>query len=181
MSDTDSQKVATESRRIKKVKSKFPVDVEAEKKFEGLKRKYANAIAFLLVRNVSRNELQRYFSENEENARRFATIKKLRQEIIESRPKARVWVDKSFYVKLDLGEVVVGSDGTVTVPIVLGECVFKQPTRVVLNRKELDAYMETIAKIIEAEKVWADPDMADFDVGERDYLCSKQEEVKQAE
>ena len=31
--------------------------------------------------------------------------------------------------------------------------------------------METIAKMIEAEKVWADPDMADFDLGEREYLA----------
>lgn len=31
--------------------------------------------------------------------------------------------------------------------------------------------MDTIARIIEAEKVWADPDMADFDVGEREYLA----------
>ena len=29
--------------------------------------------------------------------------------------------------------------------------------------------METIAKIIDSERVWADPDMADFDIGERDY------------
>ena len=36
--------------------------------------------------------------------------------------------------------------------------------------------METIAKIIEAEKVWADPDMADFDIGERDYLAEKKAE-----
>ena len=30
--------------------------------------------------------------------------------------------------------------------------------------------METIAKIIDAKKVWSDPDMVDFDIGERDYL-----------
>ena len=29
--------------------------------------------------------------------------------------------------------------------------------------------METIAKIIDSERVWADPDMADFDIGEREY------------
>ena len=38
-------------------KSKYPVDAETEKKFEGLKRKYANAVAFLLVRNVARHQL----------------------------------------------------------------------------------------------------------------------------
>ena len=57
MSDTDSQKISRDSRPIKKVKSKFPVDIEEEKRFDGLKRKYANAIAFLLVKNVNRNEL----------------------------------------------------------------------------------------------------------------------------
>ena len=30
--------------------------------------------------------------------------------------------------------------------------------------------MDTIAKIIESEKIWNDPDMADFDIGERDFL-----------
>lgn len=29
--------------------------------------------------------------------------------------------------------------------------------------------MDTIAKIIDSEKVWADPDMAAFDVGEREF------------
>ena len=55
-------------------------------------------------------------------------------------------------------------------PIVLGGCKFKQPTNVVATRKDLEAYMETLAKIIDSERVWADPDMADFDIGERDYL-----------
>lgn len=166
-------KVSQLTKSIKK-KSKFPVDVEADRKFDGLKRKYANAVAYLLVKNISRKSLQDYFQTSEENQRRFATIKKIRQEIIESRPKARVWVDKPFYVKLDLGEPAV-ADGTVSVPIILGECIFKQPTSVVSNRRELEEYMETIAKIIEAEKVWADPEMADFDIGERDFLNEKKE------
>jgi hypothetical protein len=41
---------------------------------------------------------------------------------------------------------------------------------VVTTKKDLEQYLETIARIIDAEKVWADPDMADFDIGERDYL-----------
>ncbi len=45
--------------------------MEAEKAFDGLKRKYANAIAFLLVRNVPRQELYNYFHENDENKKRF--------------------------------------------------------------------------------------------------------------
>jgi len=36
--------------------------------------------------------------------------------------------------------------------------------------------METIAKIIDSEKIWADPDMQDFDVGERDYLAQAKSE-----
>jgi hypothetical protein len=39
----------------------------------------------------------------------------------------------------------------------------------VTSKSELELYLDTIAKIIDSEKVWADPDMADFDVGEREY------------
>jgi len=49
----------------------------------------------------------------------------------------------------------------------------------VSTRRDLDAYLETIAKMIEAEKVWADPDMADFDLGERDYLQDKVSDEKE--
>lgn len=31
--------------------------------------------------------------------------------------------------------------------------------------------MDTIAKIIDSEKIWSDPAMADFDMGERDDTC----------
>ena len=81
-------KVSNKSKAIKK--SKFPVDIEAEKAFDGLKRKYANAIAFLLVKNVPRQDLYTYFSENDENIKRFQTIKKLRAD-----------VDKAMNVSLD--------------------------------------------------------------------------------
>ena len=165
------------SKGIKKNrKDKFPVDVEAERKFGELKTKYANAVAFLLVKNVARRGLQEYFEAGDENKRRFETIKRLRQQIIDSRPKAKIWVDKPFYIKLDLGLPVVDTEG-VTVPIILGECVFKQPTRVVSSKKELELYMETIAKIIDSEKIWADPDMLDFDVGEREFLTAVTEET----
>jgi hypothetical protein len=40
----------------------------------------------------------------------------------------------------------------------------------VTNAKELELYMETIAKVIDSEKIWADPEMQAFDVGERGYL-----------
>lgn len=30
--------------------------------------------------------------------------------------------------------------------------------------------MDTIAKIIDSERVWADPEMADFDIGERVFI-----------
>ena len=55
------------SKKIKK--DKFPVDIEAERRFGELKTKYANAIAFLLVKNVSRRSLQEYFEASEENKR----------------------------------------------------------------------------------------------------------------
>ncbi len=48
------------------------------------------------------------------------------------------------------------------------------------NRKELELYMETIAKIIDAEKIWADPDMHAFDVGERDYLAEEKRKKEAA-
>ena len=83
-------------------------------------------------------------------------------------------------MKLDLGEPLVGDEGNVTVPIVLAGCKFKQPTQVVSTRKELEAYMETLAKIIDSERVWADPDMADFDIGERDYLSKAPAEARQS-
>jgi len=57
--------------------------------------------------------------------------------------------------------------------VVIGECAFKQPTTVVSSRWELEGYMDTIAKIIESEKIWADPDMADFDIGEREDISIK--------
>ena len=55
----NSLEISSKSKAIKK--SKFPVDVEAEKAFDSLKRKYSNAIAFLLVKNVPRDELHSYF------------------------------------------------------------------------------------------------------------------------
>ena len=155
-------------------KSKYPVDVEAEKRFDSLKKKYSNAIAFLLVKNVAKDDLQSFFASSEDNKRRYDTLKKFRAAIIEERPRAKIWVDKAFYLKIELGEPVVSSEGSAQVTITLGDCVFKQSTNVVKSRPELDAYLETIAKIIEAEKLWADPDMADFDIGERDYLNKDQ-------
>ena len=151
-------------------KSKFPVDIEAEKRFDAIKRKYANAIAYLLANNIPRIGLNEYFQATPENRKRFDTIKKIRAEVIAARAKARLWIDKPFYVKLDLGEVTLNEQGDLHVPIVLGECVFKKTTNVVSDKKSLEQYMETIAKIIEAEKVWADPDMEAFDLGEREYL-----------
>jgi hypothetical protein len=67
---------SSHSKSIKK--SKFPVDIEAERRFGELKTKYANAVAFLLVKNVPRRELQEYFEKDDDNKRRFEVIKKLR-------------------------------------------------------------------------------------------------------
>jgi hypothetical protein len=46
---------SSHSKPIKK--SKFPVDIEAERRFAEKKIKYANAVAFLLVKNVPRRSL----------------------------------------------------------------------------------------------------------------------------
>lgn len=121
----EENKVSKNSKFIKK--TKFTVDPEAEARFNDLKRKYANAVAYLLVKNVTRMNLREYFDKSEENRRRFDTIKRFRQAIIDSRPKAKLWVDKPFYTKLDIGEPVVGDEG-VSVSILLGECVFRQKT-----------------------------------------------------
>jgi methionine synthase II (cobalamin-independent) len=55
----------------------------------------------------------------------------------------------------------------------LGECAFKQTTSAVSSKWELEGYIDTIAKIIESEKIWADPDMADFDTGEREDISTR--------
>jgi hypothetical protein len=70
-------------------KSKFPVDIEADRRFAELKTKYANTVAFLLVNNVPRRELQEYFEKSDDNRKRFETIKRLRQQVIDARPKAK--------------------------------------------------------------------------------------------
>lgn len=57
--------------------------------------------------------------------------------------------------------------------MLIGECAFKQATQVVSSRWELEGYMDTIAKIIESEKIWSDPDMAEFDIGEREDISQK--------
>ena len=75
---------------LKKNKNtKYVNDPEEEKRFEQLKRKYANAIAFLLVKNVPQSQLRTYFNENEETRLRYDTLKRFRQNLIEARPKAK--------------------------------------------------------------------------------------------
>lgn len=108
-----------------------------------------------------------------ENQRRYNSVKKFRQDIIEARPRAKQWIDKAFYLGLKLGDLVERDDGTVCTQIILGDCIFKQTTGVVSSREELDNYIETIAKIIDSERIWNDPDMADFDTGEREDTGTK--------
>ena len=79
-------------------------------------------------------------------------------------------MDKPFYIGLKLGSL---DEESSSVKIILGECVFKQMTEVVTTRFELEGYMDTIAKIIDSEKVWSDPEMAVFDIGERDDISIK--------
>lgn len=170
---TTSQQVvkSTKSKAIKKG-LRPPRNQEVDKEYDDLRRKYANAIAFLLIKGVRQSELREYFEGSEEQRKKFNSLKKFRQSIIDARPKARQWVDKPFYINLKLGQLESMGDQP-CVQVVIGECAFKQPTTVVSSRWELEGYMDTIAKIIESEKIWADPDMADFDIGEREDISIK--------
>jgi hypothetical protein len=68
MTEEIKSEVAPTSKAIKKPqRPRIVTDPEGEKRFEDLKRKYANAIAFLLVKNVPRKNLKAYFEESEEN------------------------------------------------------------------------------------------------------------------
>ena len=55
MSDLESG-LSPHSKPIRK-KNRYPADIEADKKFDEQKRKYANAVAYLLVKNVPRTDL----------------------------------------------------------------------------------------------------------------------------
>lgn len=147
---------------------KLPSDPEEDRRFEELRRKYSNVVGFLLVKNIKQSELRPYFEMSEDNQRRYASVKKFRADIIEARPRAKQWVDKAFYLGLKLGDSVQTATGATSTQIILGDCIFKQCTEVVSSKAELDNYIETIAKIIDSEKIWNDPDMADFDTGERE-------------
>lgn len=111
--------------------------------------------------------MRSYFEANDDNRRRYETVKKFRQAILEHRPKAKEWVDKPFYYQLKLGKLQLTDGDQTAVTLVIGDCKFKQPTLVVSSGVELGNYMETLANIIESEKIWNDPDMADFDFGEK--------------
>lgn len=78
LNDKVDQLFAKSSRSKAIKKNKFPVDLEVEKRFGELKTKYANAVAFLLVKNVARRNLQEYFEKDNDNKKRFETIKRLR-------------------------------------------------------------------------------------------------------
>ncbi len=55
----------------------------------------------------------------------------------------------------------------------------------VSNRLELEGYLDTIANIIDSEKIWNDPEMMMFDIGEREDVSlkflKKKEEQKMLE
>jgi len=54
---SNSESVSPHSKAIKRTKQRYPVDLEADRKFDELKRKYANAIAYMLVKNIRRVDL----------------------------------------------------------------------------------------------------------------------------
>jgi hypothetical protein len=51
---------------------------DQDKKFDELRRKYANAVAYFLIKNVQQSDLHSYFNENEDNKRRYETLKRMR-------------------------------------------------------------------------------------------------------
>lgn len=111
--------------KSKFTKNKSMSDPEEDRRFEELRRKYANAVGFLLVKNIKQSELRTYFEGSEENQRRYTSVKKFRQDIVDARPRAKQWIDRAFYIGLKLGDPVDKEDGTVSTPIVLGDCIFK--------------------------------------------------------
>lgn len=79
--------------------------------------------------------------------------------MIDKRPRSKQWVDKGFYLGLKVGDCVPSEDGKFEAEILVSDFMFKQRTRVITNRYELDQYLETIARIIDSEKIWSDPAM----------------------
>lgn len=148
------------------VSSKFHKDPEEEREFEELRRKYAYAIVYLLVKNIHQSELRDYL-EHPDNIERFEGLKKFRNDILEKRPKARQWVDKAFYLGIKLGEASPDSGAA----LIVKDYMFNHKTSAVSTPYELDHYIDTIAKIIESEKIWSDPVMQAFDFGARADNC----------
>lgn len=60
--------------KTKPITSKFPRNPEEERIFDEMRRKYAYAIAYLLIRNIKQSELRQYF-EKEENLKRYESLK----------------------------------------------------------------------------------------------------------
>lgn len=58
--------------------TKSQEEIEADQLFDQLRNKYANVIAFLLIKGVKQSELRAYFAASDENKRRYECIKKFR-------------------------------------------------------------------------------------------------------
>lgn len=153
--------------KAKESGSKFQKDPEEERQFDELRRKYAYAVAFLLINNIKQSELRTYL-ESPVNSKRYESLKRFRVDILEKRPRAKQWVDKPFYLGLKVAETEGNDEGLFRTQLVVNDYIFKQQTTVVASNEELSQYTDTIAKIIESEKIWSDPAMADFDFGERE-------------
>jgi hypothetical protein len=58
-------------------KKKFKTDPEEQRKFDDLRKKYANALVYLLIKNIMQSELRSYF-ETEEGLPKYEKLKKFR-------------------------------------------------------------------------------------------------------
>jgi hypothetical protein len=149
-------------------KKKMRQDPEENRAFDDFKRKYSNAIVYMLSVNVSPSSLKDYLIAAD-NSKKFESIKKFREGALQLRPKAKQWIDKPFYLQITIVSTTVTEGGSVKTVLTVGDMVFKATTAVISTIKELETYCMLVGKIIEGEKLWQDPDMLEFTFGDRQY------------
>lgn len=119
---------------------------------------------------MQQSELRKFFDSTDDARKKYSLLKKFRQDIIDVRPKARLWIDKSFYYNMKItAENMSAADvaGINSFSVMIGAEATTQRTTVVSTPVQLDLYFETVAKIFESDKIWSDPNMLCFDIGER--------------
>ena len=131
---------------------------------------------FLLATNVKLCDVREYFL-LPENSGRFEAIKKFRDAALQMRPKSKQWIDKPFYLNIKI-EPLPQTEAAFPVVgrISVGDLSFKSVTHLISTESELVHYVQTVGKVLDGEKIWQDPDMAQFDLGQRDYTEQKEEQ-----